>query len=120
MFAQINKTRLSQAALVLLAFIPGLTMAQSADPVTAEPTVQIFPYEETFTITAYYSPIEGPKRYIRGSLEADKKLNGNGTNGADGTPVYPGMIAAPKSIPFGTKMMIPGIGTVAVHDRGGA
>lgn len=82
--------------------------------------VQIYPYEKTFTITAYYSPIEGQKRYIRGSLAADKKLNGNGTNGADGTPVFPGMIAAPKSIPFGTKMDIPGIGIVSVHDRGGA
>lgn len=81
---------------------------------------QIYPYQQTFTITAYYSPIEGQKRYIRGSLAADKKLNGRGTNGADGTPVYPGMIAAPKSIAFGTKMDIPGLGTVAVHDRGGA
>jgi peptidoglycan hydrolase-like protein with peptidoglycan-binding domain len=30
------------------------------------------------------------------------------------------MIAAPSNYPFGTKMHIPGIGTVAVHDRGGA
>lgn len=82
--------------------------------------VQIFPYEKTFTITAYYSPVAGQKKYIKGSLEADKRLNGNGTNGADGTPVFPGMIAAPKSIPFGTKMDIPGIGIVSVHDRGGA
>jgi len=87
---------------------------------TEQPEVQIFPYQKTFTITAYYSPIEGQRRYIRGTLEADKKLNGNGTNGADGTPVFPGMIAAPKTIAFGTKMQIPNIGTVAVHDRGGA
>jgi peptidoglycan hydrolase-like protein with peptidoglycan-binding domain/3D (Asp-Asp-Asp) domain-containing protein len=93
-------------------------LAQEAE--VTSPDVQIFPYEQTFTITAYYSPIAGQKRYVRGSLEADKKLNGNGTNGADGTPVFPGMIAAPKTIPFGTKMHIPGIGTVAVHDRGGA
>jgi peptidoglycan hydrolase-like protein with peptidoglycan-binding domain/3D (Asp-Asp-Asp) domain-containing protein len=89
-------------------------------PPTEQPEVQIFPYQKTFTITAYYSPIEGQKRYIRGTIEADKKLNGNGTNGADGTPVFPGMIAAPKNIAFGTKMQIPNIGTVAVHDRGGA
>jgi peptidoglycan hydrolase-like protein with peptidoglycan-binding domain/3D (Asp-Asp-Asp) domain-containing protein len=82
--------------------------------------VQIFPQERTFTITAYYSPIAGQERYIRGSLAADKRLNGNGTNGADGTPVFPGMIAAPRTIPFGTKMSIPGIGLVSVHDRGGA
>lgn len=92
----------------------------SASDSTSAPEVQVFPYQKTFTITAYYSPIEGQKRYIKGSLQADKKLNGNGTNGADGTQVYPGMIAAPKNVPFGTKMKIPGIGTVAVHDRGGA
>lgn len=102
----------------LLGLSPGIAFAQDAEDIT--PEVQIFPYETTFTITAYYSPIEGQKRYIKGSLEADKKLNGNGTHGADGTPVFPGMIAAPKTIPFGTKMLIPGIGTVAVHDRGGA
>lgn len=82
--------------------------------------IQVYPHEQTFTITAYYSPIEGQSHYIRGSLAGDKKLNGNGTHGADGTPVYAGMIAAPKNIAFGTKMQIPGIGTVAVHDRGGA
>ncbi len=102
----------------LLGLAPGMAFAQDAEDSISE--VQIFPYETTFTITAYYSPIEGQKRYIKGSLEADKKLNGNGTHGADGTPVFPGMIAAPKTIPFGTKMLIPGIGTVAVHDRGGA
>jgi peptidoglycan hydrolase-like protein with peptidoglycan-binding domain/3D (Asp-Asp-Asp) domain-containing protein len=85
-----------------------------------ESTVQIYPYEKTFTITAYYSPIEGQQRYIKGSLEADRKLNGNGTHGASGAPVYPGMVAAPKTYAFGTKLKIPGIGTVAVQDRGGA
>lgn len=87
---------------------------------SSEEVIQIFPYEKTFTITAYYSPVEGQQRYVKGSLAADKRLNGNGTNGADGTPVFPGMIAAPSNIPFGTKMQIPGIGLVSVHDRGGA
>ncbi len=106
-------------ASILLANYSVVT-AQSADDSTGQTDLQAFPFQQTFTITAYYSPIEGQKRYIRGSLQADKRLNGNGTNGADGTQVYPGMIAAPKNIPFGTKMAIPGIGTVAVHDRGGA
>jgi len=83
-------------------------------------TTPNYPYEKYFVITAYYSPIEGQKHYIKGSLEADRRLNGNGTNGADGTPVFPGMVAAPKNYAFGTKMKIEGIGTVAVHDRGGA
>lgn len=78
------------------------------------------PYGRTFTITAYYSPLPCQQRYATGSYEGDIRLNGNGTNGADGTEVYPGMVAAPKTYAFGTKMNIPGIGIVAVHDRGGA
>jgi len=78
------------------------------------------PYEAKFVISAYYSPLPNQRVYFRGSYEADKKLNGNGTNGADGTQVYPGMIAAPKSYPFGMKIEIPGMGVGAIHDRGGA
>lgn len=77
-------------------------------------------YYKTFTISAYYSPLPCQEKYTTGSYKGDIRLNGNGTNGADGTPVYPGMVAAPKSYDFGTKMYIPGVGTVAVHDRGGA
>ena len=77
-------------------------------------------YQHTFTISAYYSPLPGQIRYVTGSYERDIRLNGSGVRSADGTPVYPGMIAAPKTYAFGTKMTIPGIGTVAVHDRGGA
>lgn len=77
-------------------------------------------YVDTFIISAYYSPAPGQENYATGSYESDIYLNGNGTNGADGTEVYPGMIAAPKKYPFGTKMNIPGVGVVAVHDRGGA
>lgn len=77
-------------------------------------------YQDMFTISAYYSPLPGQERYVTGSYEGDIRLNGSGVNSADGTPVYPGMIAAPASYPFGTKMNIPGIGIVAVHDRGGA
>ena len=79
-----------------------------------------YPYDQTFAITAYYSPLPCQDRYVTGSYEGDIRLNGSGVNSADGTPVYPGMIAAPKNYAFGTKMYIPGIGIVAVHDRGGA
>jgi peptidoglycan hydrolase-like protein with peptidoglycan-binding domain/3D (Asp-Asp-Asp) domain-containing protein len=79
-----------------------------------------FPYLKTFIISAYYSPLPCQDRYATGSYKSDIRLNGNGTNGADGTEVFPGMIAAPKTYSFGTKMDIPGIGIVAVHDRGGA
>lgn len=87
---------------------------------TAVAPVEPAYHTETFTISAYYSPQEGQSRYVTGSYAGDIRLNGGGVHGADGTPVYPGMIAAPSTIPFGTKMHIPGIGTVAVHDRGGA
>lgn len=78
------------------------------------------PYEQDFVITAYYSPLPGQCCYVKGGEVADKILNGNGTNGADGTEVYPGMIAAPKSYAFGTRISLPGIGIGTVHDRGGA
>ena len=71
-------------------------------------------------VTAYYSPLPDQNFYIRGSYEADVRLNGRGTNGADGTQVYVGMLAAPKTYPFGTRVKIPGLGVGEVHDRGGA
>lgn len=73
-----------------------------------------------FLVSAYYSPLPGQQFYFRGDFESEKKLNGNGTNGADGTPVFTGMIAAPRNYAFGTKISIPGLGVGAVHDRGGA
>lgn len=79
-----------------------------------------YPYTKTFTLSAYYSPLPCQNRYVTGSYESDIYLNGSGVNGADGTAVYAGMIAAPGSYAFGTKMYIPGVGITAVHDRGGA
>ncbi len=79
-----------------------------------------YPYVKTFKISAYYSPLPCQEKYTTGSYEGDIRLNGSGVNSADGTPVYPGMIAAPKTYSFGIKMDIPGVGIVAVHDRGGA
>jgi peptidoglycan hydrolase-like protein with peptidoglycan-binding domain/3D (Asp-Asp-Asp) domain-containing protein len=97
----------------LTAFL--LTFLSFANSVSA-----VAPYSKAFTISAYYSPCPGQARYATGSYSADIRLNGNGTNGADGTEVYAGMIAAPRSYAFGTKLDIPGIGISAIHDRGGA
>lgn len=77
-------------------------------------------YERDFVITAYYSPLSGQCCYVTGSEATDRDLNGHGTHGADGTAVYAGMAAAPKSYPFGTRIELPGIGNITVHDRGGA
>lgn len=100
-----------------------LALAQTANPESNEivmPEQSLFPYKKTFIISAYYSPLPNQEYFLTGNYEAEIRLNGNGVHGADGTSVYPGMIAAPKTYPFGTKMEIPGVGTVAVHDRGGA
>lgn len=78
------------------------------------------PQQVDFVLTAYYSPLPGQCCYVKGGLVADKVLNGNGTHGADGTPVYVGMVAAPPSYAFGTKVDVPGLGVLEVHDRGGA
>jgi hypothetical protein len=67
------------------------------------------PTTRTFVITAYYSPLVGQSSYLMGSYEADIKLNGNGTHGASGKKVFPGMIAAPKSYTFGQYIDIPNV-----------
>ncbi|NJP03798.1 hypothetical protein HC823_00775 [Candidatus Gracilibacteria bacterium] len=76
--------------------------------------------QKTFTITGYYSPLPDQEYFLTGSYESEIRLNGRGTNGADGTPVFPGMIAAPSTMAFGTKICIPQFGCGEVHDRGGA
>ena len=103
------------ACSLLLAASPAA--AQSLALVDTEPTG---PQEVDFVLTAYYSPLPGQCCYVKGGLVADKILNGNGTHGADGTPVYVGMVAAPPSYAFGTKVRVPGLGVLEVHDRGGA
>lgn len=77
-------------------------------------------WDREFTLTGYYSPLPHQNFYLTGSYESEKRLNGQGIAGADGTPVFPGMIAAPKNYPFGTKICLPNFGCGSVHDRGGA
>lgn len=64
-------------------------------------------YKQKFLVSAYYSPLPGQSRYLRGTYEKDIRLNGRGVAGADSTPVYDGMLAAPKTYPFGTKIFLP-------------
>lgn len=71
-------------------------------------------------VTAYYSPLPNQSYYYRGGYEEEIIFNGEGIRGADGTGVYPGMIAAPAAYDFGTVIELPSIGVVGtVHDRGG-
>ncbi len=108
---------------LLTVFIPLSGRTTGSGPSVAA-TQAIFakgqPFEQDLIITAYYSPEPDQCCYVKGNYEEDMILNGEGHHGADGTAVYPGMVAAPPSYPFGTRLVIPGIGTVTVHDRGGA
>ena len=75
---------------------------------------------KTFIATAYYSPTPDQTKYYTGTYAGDLSLNGGNSKASDGTPVYVGMVAAPKNYAFGTKINLDGIGVVSVHDRGGA
>lgn len=115
----------STLLLVLLTFIllaPNASHGDFAYAVDFQDSLgnDVYPYTKPFILSAYYSPLPCQNRYATGSYQGDIRLNGSGVNGADGTPVYPGMVAAPRDYGFGTKLDIPGIGITAVHDRGGA
>lgn len=104
----------------LLSSLLVICAVATSTPVSAQSLDINAPQEVDFVLTAYYSPLPGQCCYVKGGLVADKILNGNGTHGADGTPVYVGMVAAPPSYKFGTKVQVPGLGVLEVHDRGGA
>ncbi len=70
--------------------------------------------------TAYYSPLPWQSFYLRGNYEAEKALNGNGTHGASGKAVFTGMVAAPKTYEFWTRLDFQWMGIWIVEDRGGA
>lgn len=72
---------------------------------------------KNFIVTAYYSPLPDQSFYLKGSYEADIRLNGNGTHGASGKEVYVGMLAGPKTYAFGTKVYLEGLGIGTVDDR---
>lgn len=109
-FAWLSK--IIAAALAVLQFLSLVPSAQAMVAVGGD--------RKMLMVSAYYSPLPAQRFYMRGSYEADKKLNGRGTNGADGTQVYVGMMAAPKTYRFGTQVNVPGLGVGVVHDRGGA
>jgi len=104
------------ASFVIVALLCSAFPTSAAAPETFPAGV----FEQEFIITAYYSPLPDQCCYVKGSFEEDVILNGKGTNGADGTPVHPGMAAAPSIYPFKTRIVLPGLGTVTVEDRGGA
>lgn len=118
-----TKTDLLATALIVSLLLPFTAWSQGSAP-SAGAVESLFaqgqPFEQDLVITAYYSPLPDQCCYVKGNYLADMELNGEGHHGADGTAVYAGMVAAPPSYPFGTRIVLPGIGTVTVHDRGGA
>ncbi len=110
MYIEFLKVRVYPAAIIMSSMVSSVF-----SPVYAveKPTVQ------QFVVTAYYSPVPDQCCYFRGNYEEEIAFNGRGIAGADGTPVYPGMIAGPASYPFGTVIDLPGIGVGTIHDRGG-
>ena len=77
-------------------------------------------FAKNFTVTGYYSPLPKQEFYLTGDYKSEILLNGKGLYGADGTPVFNGMIAAPRNYKFGTKICLEKLGCGSVHDRGGA
>lgn len=97
------------------------SLALSVLPPLGAESHQACEREQEFLTTAYYSPLPDQSRYYLGSYEEDIAFNGRGIAGNDGTQVYPGMIAAPSDVPFGSRIELPGVGIVGtVHDRGSA
>ncbi len=94
------------------------TILQENAPTVSADSVKIGT-TKTFIVSAYYSPLPNQEEYVWGSYEAEIQMNGEGKRSSDFTKVYPGMIAAPSTYPYGTKIKIPGFGIGTVHDRGG-
>ncbi len=110
MYLEYARVRIYPAAITLTSVFGSLfSPVYAADP----------PHPQEFVVTAYYSPVPNQCCYFRGSYEEEIAFNGNGIKGADGTEVYPGMLAAPPSYDFGSMIELPGFGVGTVHDRGG-
>lgn len=73
--------------------------------------------KKQFIVTAYYSPLPDQKVYLRWSYKADIKLNWEWIAWASWKKVFPGMLAAPKSYSFWTKVFLNWFWTWEVADR---
>ena len=76
--------------------------------------------EQTFIVTAYYSPQTGQMFYTKESLAAEKVLQGEWFAGACGKGVFNGMLAGPSTYPFGAMIYFSWFGIGEIADRGGA
>lgn len=73
------------------------------------------------TVTAYYKPLPGQKKYATGSFWHDRRLNGAGVKTSSGKKPRVGTIAADSRVfTPGTSLYVPGYGLGKVEDSGGA
>lgn len=70
-----------------------------------------------FIITAYYSPLPNQSIYLKWNYEDEVILNWAWIRWASGKWVYPGMLAAPKSYSFWTKIYLSWVWVGTVDDR---
>lgn len=70
-----------------------------------------------FIVTAYYSPLPNQNFYLRWNYTDEVILNWEGKRWASGKAVYPGMLAAPKTYKFWTKVYLDWVGIWTVDDR---
>ena len=98
-----NFHRLLVASLLIgMLYNPAIAMSAEGSELPALPTTAEMEAGIDCVITAYYSPLPNQEKYVTGDFESEKRLEGNGTNGASGRPVFTGMVAASKQYPFGT------------------
>jgi peptidoglycan hydrolase-like protein with peptidoglycan-binding domain/3D (Asp-Asp-Asp) domain-containing protein len=122
-FTHLHRGNRLISTLVSVAMLAGIFVkptAAFAQELPELPPVETMESGIDCVITAYYSPLPDQEKYVTGDFESEKRLEGNGTHGASGRPVFTGMVAASKQYPFGTKVYIPGFGLGEVQDRGGA
>lgn len=75
---------------------------------------------QKFVVSGYYSPVKGQDNYYKWNYDKEVVLNWYGYRWASGKKVFNGMLAAPKSYSFGTKIYFPGYWVWEVADRWGA
>lgn len=72
------------------------------------------------TVTAYYKPVLGQKKYASGNFWRERCLNGTGKiTGYGKTPTRGTVAADPRLFRPGTVLYVPGYGWGKVEDRGG-
>lgn len=71
------------------------------------------------TVTAYYKPLPGQKKYATGSYKGDLRLNGTGKTFSGKEADENSAAADIDFLPIGTVIKVPGHKVVRVEDTGG-